>query len=380
MAPEQVEGKTVTPATDIFAVGAVLYELLCHQKPFQGDTVHAVLHKVVTADPAPLQYSDSQGTVPEELQTAIERALAKDVKERFPSAQAMIEALERARTALGDEDTKATLLLRPSAQNRRAVRRRWMWSGAAAAGLALVTIGAAVTIRPSRHAGASQTRAESTRTVDSSTQPLQAEVAVRAVSESAFAPLRRAALEVRTRAGLSGARPATLAVGDSLAREAEGLAALGHQSEAVERLAAATAKWQDAQAAAAASAAARQKKKAAQPVDVRTATEAITLDLAQAFDSRDVTAVRKVYPNLASDEQDRLVQFFQTNDSIKTSLRIDSLEVQGKRANAIIRGSHDYLPLNAAFRKKDNAEYRAVFEQTESGWRLTMLRRGFFRK
>ena len=68
------------------------------------------------------------------------------------------------------------------------------------------------------------------------------------MSESAFAPLRRAALSERARAGLAGVSRAKLVRGDSLAREAEGLAVLGRQTEAVDRLALATANWQAARA------------------------------------------------------------------------------------------------------------------------------------
>src|SRR5205085_5161840 len=108
------QGLPVTPATDIFAVGSVLYELLTYQKPFKGDNVHAVLHKVVTAEPAPLQHTDSSVPVPDQLQSTISGALAKDVSARFASADAMIEALQCARKVLGEQDTKATLPLMPA--------------------------------------------------------------------------------------------------------------------------------------------------------------------------------------------------------------------------------------------------------------------------
>src|SRR5207237_642298 len=84
-----------------------LYELLTYQKPFTGENVHAVLHKVVTAEPAPLQHTDSSVPVPDELQATISGALAKDVAARFASADAMIEALQGARKALGEQDSPA---------------------------------------------------------------------------------------------------------------------------------------------------------------------------------------------------------------------------------------------------------------------------------
>jgi len=54
MAPEQITNGAITPATDVFAVGCLLYELLGYHKPFQGETVHGVLYQVLTTDPEPL--------------------------------------------------------------------------------------------------------------------------------------------------------------------------------------------------------------------------------------------------------------------------------------------------------------------------------------
>ena len=116
------------------------------------------------------------------------------------------------------------------------------------------------------------------------------------------------------------------------------------------------------------------------PVGVRQAAEGTASRLAQAVASRDVEAIRRVYPNLASDEQDRWVQFFQTTESVTASLHVDSLEAQGRRASAVIRGVYEYLPMNAAERKRETVEYRATFERAAGGWRLAMLRRGLFKK
>ena len=54
MSPEQLQGGAIDSRSDIFAVGAVLYELLSYHEAFQGDTPHAIMHRVITADPPPL--------------------------------------------------------------------------------------------------------------------------------------------------------------------------------------------------------------------------------------------------------------------------------------------------------------------------------------
>src|SRR5205807_1172698 len=85
--------------------------------------------------------------------------------------------------------------------------------------------------------------------------------------------------------------------------------------------AAAATRWQTARTQA--------QQKPVPPVGVRQAAEGTASRLAQAVASRDVEAIRRVYPNLASDEQDRWVQFFQTTESVTASLHVDSLEAQG---------------------------------------------------
>ena len=47
MSPEQIQGGAIDARSDIFAVGAVLYELLCYREAFAGETPHAVMSKVV---------------------------------------------------------------------------------------------------------------------------------------------------------------------------------------------------------------------------------------------------------------------------------------------------------------------------------------------
>jgi hypothetical protein len=196
----------------------------------------------------------------------------------------------------------------------------------------------------------------------------------RAASESVFAPLRQAALGVRIRAATAGVTARQLAGGDSLARQAEGLAAMGRQSAAMEHLAAATEQWETALKAV-------KPKRVAAP-DLRQVARGTVTQLAQAVRARDADALRRIYPNMASDEHDKWVQFFQSTDSIIPSLRVESVEAQGARANVIIRGSYKVYPLNASQPKREIVDYRASFERAGAGggWRLTMIKRGLFRK
>ena len=93
MAPEQVLGESVTASTDLFAVGAILYEMLAGVAAFEADSVHAVLHKVLHPDVPTLGGSPAVAAA----DRVIHRALAQSPALRYASAAAMAEDL---RTAL----------------------------------------------------------------------------------------------------------------------------------------------------------------------------------------------------------------------------------------------------------------------------------------
>jgi tetratricopeptide (TPR) repeat protein len=92
MAPEQIEGNPVTPATDVYALGLVAYEMLTGVRPFTGNTPMAVAITRLSQPPKPPR--TLVRTIPVEWDRAIMRCLSRDPADRFPTAQAVIEALE----------------------------------------------------------------------------------------------------------------------------------------------------------------------------------------------------------------------------------------------------------------------------------------------
>ncbi len=147
MSPEQAMGeRTIDARSDIYALGAVTYEMLAGDAPFTGGSVQAIVAKVLNERPTPLQ--TLRDTVPPHVAQAVFTALAKLPADRFASAAAFAEALD-VRASGGAESAKAsgpslrwkqvafatttlaavavlaagwTLIQRPVAEERRAMR------------------------------------------------------------------------------------------------------------------------------------------------------------------------------------------------------------------------------------------------------------------
>jgi tRNA A-37 threonylcarbamoyl transferase component Bud32 len=108
LSPEQAAGSPVTPATDIYSLGVVLYELLAGEVPFHGDNLVVVAMKHVTEHPPSLH--DHRPDVPPRLARAVEHALEKDPGSRFPSMGAFATELRRCRDELGSFDAERTVV------------------------------------------------------------------------------------------------------------------------------------------------------------------------------------------------------------------------------------------------------------------------------
>jgi serine/threonine protein kinase len=126
MGPEQLVGGAADARADLYATGTMLYEMLAHRAPFEGDSVAEVVTAVLRRDFPPL--SSLWPDIPPALDAVVTRAMAARPEDRFESARAMREALHAALVVPEDEEVSPRLVaraptgaLRPRLTARRSV-------------------------------------------------------------------------------------------------------------------------------------------------------------------------------------------------------------------------------------------------------------------
>jgi serine/threonine-protein kinase len=112
MSPEQVEGKDADARSDIWGLGAVIYEMVTGSRPFTGDTPASVIGSILKDDPPPV--SSRQTLAPRALDDLVMECLAKDPDERWQSAGDVARELRWVWGALRDPEQ-----VRPTARPRR---------------------------------------------------------------------------------------------------------------------------------------------------------------------------------------------------------------------------------------------------------------------
>jgi predicted Ser/Thr protein kinase len=135
MSPEQVRGQPTDHRTDIFAFGAILFEMLTGRRAFQGESTIETMNAVLKEEPPELTVANTK--VSPAFAGIVRRCPEKRAEERFESARDLAFALE-AMAGLSTSTATVTQPALPAPPPTRA----WAWFGVAMAGLAMALVGA----------------------------------------------------------------------------------------------------------------------------------------------------------------------------------------------------------------------------------------------
>ena len=128
MAPEQARGEAATERTDVYAIGAVIYQMLVGEAPYVGTGVDEVLQRVAAGVHVPLRQREPE--IPPELAAIVERAMALAPKDRL-TAQELADELRR---------YVSGQLVASHAYSLSTLVRRWLWRHRAAVGIGALAL------------------------------------------------------------------------------------------------------------------------------------------------------------------------------------------------------------------------------------------------
>jgi len=433
MAPEQITNGAITPATDIFAVGCLLYELLAYRKPFEGETVHGVLYQVLTTDPKPLRTMAL--SVPAALERVVAKALNKVPEERYETARQMQSALFGIRAALsGATDTTERISLRwtpiPSAVLRLVTHTPIKWRATVLTTLMVMTLVVVYVSRsPSPAAAPSPEPSLANATLDQLlSYPLPPHL------NAALLAQRDSALSARDRAQRAGAMKnnvPTLILAEAVLQNAEralrsgdvARAASGYLSaipqyrksqtegeglrvEAEQSIARATpvvhALATRPEAGRAATSLARAESlytamdyvvarmaaldaeqvgvaagvapPSPQPTNTRDAIGVLLQDLERAVSSERVGNLQVLMPSMGDKDVAAWQSYFKRYTQLTARYSVERLNPRGDTVYAAVRTSYMYVPAGGGAQGETRLRQTIRFTRSPNGWRIADIR------
>ena len=430
MAPEQITNGPITPATDVFGVGCLLYELLTYQKPFEGESVHGVLYQVLTTDPRPLR--TSAPSIPASLERVVIRAMAKAPQDRYESAKQMRATLVGIRAALsgaGETTTQrislGTLsdavvsLIRPTSLRARlfvlgtlatvAVVLAYLSlrgpPAAPATPAPLVTppLGVAPAVAPAGalpavaalrdSALAARGRAERAGALKNTvpawglaeTMLATADQAVRTGDQTRATSMYSGAIDQYRKAGREAGVLRDEAA-QLISRASTAVRALGTRREATRAVGAlaradsllkagdftlAKLAAQDAEQTAVGLGFAPPSP---QPPESRAAIDVLLQDLGRAVASLRIANLKALYPAMTARDVASWRTFFRGAEHLSAKFTIEQLAVHGDTASAVVSGIYAFVPRGGGVQREDRPRFAMRFTKTPSGWRIASVR------
>ena len=410
MAPEQVMGGKAVPGTDLFAVGAVLYHLITGSKPFEGPTLQSLFYRIVTDMPRPLD--EIRPGLPASLNAIIQKAMAKDPAERYASALDMANAIIAVRAELSGNAYASTASLTASAVSMAesfapkpvpvGKQRQMPWKPvtAAAAGIAVLLVGWMAFARPDKSrtvASAPATDSASTTgpAMDSSlskplpsqpTTPVEAAITKEVEDPPAPPPTEKKAPVRKREETKKVSKPAPKPVAEPPAR-ARSTASSTTQSRPQTSSQPVTQNiptpqvvtpsvQENAPRIIIAPPPPPPPVRNPEPEPKPAPREEIATTVAayaRAIESRDIGAVRRVYPGITSDQARGFEQFFQSARSINVTFRVTDVETNGNSADAKLVGSYQYVTSDGKSERQP-VSFSASLRYDSGSWRLTSVR------
>ena len=121
MSPEQAQGVKVDHRTDIWSLGAVLYEMIAGKRPFEAVYEQAVVYKIINVDPEPL--TALRTGIPMELERTVMKAMEKDPAARYQHTDELLTDLSRIQKSPETKHSRQVIPLAPSYSSRWRISR-----------------------------------------------------------------------------------------------------------------------------------------------------------------------------------------------------------------------------------------------------------------
>jgi serine/threonine protein kinase len=389
MAPEQItEGKT-SPATDIFAVGGVLYQILTLMKPFDAPTLQNLFFKIITEKPRPV--TELMPGLPPALDRIVHKAMAKEPSDRYSNALEMANDLTNVRSKLSGPSYPASVSLSASVasaieqsrQTKRIRTRKLAFVGGGA--LAAVAV---IAIAWSQLPKSGSTKAEPVNPATSTANAAPAQIqptTTPAATTSTIAPVTQppptaqpvvkkekapATRDVRTtnvaktpskpvQTRVASPPPIVLPAPSTPTRQ-ENAPVVSPPPAVVTAQPAVSPPKQETTAAAPAVPTA---------AEIGPAVEAF----ARAIESRDIGTMRREYPGLRSEQLRGFEVFFSRARTINATFRVTSVEGSGTSAVAHLEGVYAYVT-SEGVADRQPVSFTVMLRPEGKGWHLVSMR------
>jgi len=139
MSPEQIRGDDLDARTDVFSLGLLLYEMATGKQAFGGQTGGAVIEAILTRAPVAIRTLNPE--VPAELEAVINKAVHKDIAQRYQSAADLCADLAAIKRGLETGHTAATVIAMPALGKASPWRNKWLIAGVAGVALLAAVLG-----------------------------------------------------------------------------------------------------------------------------------------------------------------------------------------------------------------------------------------------